>query len=324
MDRSDLNVSFTQPVSDKTLFELRRIPGVTRVEAVRYVPAVLRHGRESHRGAITGLPQNPVSDLALNRALDEDMAPIEMPKTGVILSSVLAEMLDIKAGEILTVEVREGRQPDLEIPVAGIAQALLGSPAYMDLDALNQALREPRRVSGAFLTIDAAQADAIYETLQDMPTIAGLSVKDEARDAFEVLMDTGAGAIRYVMGAIAFVITFGIVYNSARIAYAERARDLASLRVIGFTRVEVGFVLLGELAVVTLISLPVGAALGYFLSFGIAAGFSTDLYQIPAIFDPVSYGQAMLVVLCAAVVSGWLVKRDLDRSDLVKSLKTRE
>ncbi len=324
VDRSDLNVSFTQPVSDKTLFELRRIPGVTRVEAVRYVPAVLRHGRESHRGAITGLPQAPVSNLALNRALDADMAPIEMPKTGVILSSVLAEMLDIKAGEILTVEVREGRQPDLEIPVAGIAQALLGSPAYMDLDALNQALREPRRVSGAFLTIDAAQADAIYETLQGMPTIAGISVKDEARDAFEVLMDTGAGAIRYVMGAIAFVITFGIVYNAARIAYAERARDLASLRVIGFTKAEVGFVLLGELAVVTLISLPVGAMLGYFLSFGIAAGFSTDLYQIPAIFDPVSYGQAMLVVLCAAVVSGWLVKRDLDRSDLIKSLKTRE
>lgn len=336
VDRSDVNVSFTQPVSNKTLFELRRIPGVTRVEAVRYVPAVLRHGRESHRGAITGLPQaqgvnrggdrapNQVPNQALNRALDANMAPIEMPQAGMILSSVLADMLDIKPGEILTVEVREGRQPVLEIPVAGVAQALLGSPAYMDLDALNLALREPRRVSGAFLSIDAAHADTIYERLQDMPTIAGISVKDEARDAFEVLMDTGAGAIRYVMGAIAFVITFGIVYNAARIAYAERARDLASLRVIGFTKAEVGFVLLGELAVVTLLSLPLGAMLGYFLSFGIAAGFSTDLYQIPAIFDPVSYGHAMLVVLAAAVVSGWLVKRDLDRSDLIKALKTRE
>jgi putative ABC transport system permease protein len=137
-------------------------------------------------------------------------------------------------------------------------------------------------------------------------------------------MNQGAGAIRYVMGAIAFIITFGIVYNAARIALAERARDLASLRVMGFSRGEAGFVLLGELAVVTLLALPLGALMGYYMSFGIAAGFSTDLYQIPAIFDPVSYGQGILVVLGAALISGWLVKRDLDRVDLVEALKTRE
>ena len=119
-----------------------------------------------------------------------------------------------------------------------------------------------------------------------MPTVAGVSLKSDARVAMQKLMDQGAGAIRYVMGVIAFVITFGIIYNAARIAYAERARDLASLRVIGFTTGETGFVLLGELAVITLIAIPIGAVLGYYLSFGIAAGFSTDLYQIPAVFDP--------------------------------------
>ena len=137
-------------------------------------------------------------------------------------------------------------------------------------------------------------------------------------------MDEGAGAIRYVMGAIAFVITFGIVYNAARIAYAERARDLASLRVIGFTRGETAFVLLGELAVVTLVALPIGGFLGYYLSFGIAAGFSSELYQIPAVFDPASYGFAAMVVIGAAIGSGWLVKRDIDRAELVAALKTRE
>ncbi len=126
------------------------------------------------------------------------------------------------------------------------------------------------------------------------------------------------------MGAIAFVITFGIVYNAARIAYAERSRDLASLRVIGFTNGEAAFVLLGELAVVTLVALPIGAVMGYYLSFAIAAGFSTELYQIPAIFHPESYGFAAMVVVGAAIASGWLVKRDIDRADLVSALKTRE
>lgn len=320
VDRSDVTVSFTHPVSEKTLFELARLPGVQRVEPVRNVAAVLRNGLNSYRGALTGLPDDPV----LNRALDDQMQPITLPQSGVVLSRVLAEMLDIQPGDTLRVDVREGRQPLLDLPVSGIAESLLGAPAYMGLDALNAALREPGRVSGAYLMIDEAQGDPIYAALQDMPTVAGVSLKSQARDAFVTLMNTGAGAIRYVMGGIAFVITFGIVYNAARIALAERARDLASLRVIGFTKGEAAFVLLGELAVVTLVALPVGALMGYYMSFGIAAGFSTDLYQIPAIFDPVSYGQATLVVLTAAVVSGWLVKRDLDSSDMIEALKTRE
>ncbi len=320
VDRSDMTVSFTHPVSDKTLFELLSLPGVERAEPIRHVSVVMRHGLESHRGVLIGLP----SQSELYRALDAGLAPITLPEHGAVLSDVLATILGVDPGDTLTVDVREGRQPLLEIPIAGITQTLLGSPAYMDLDALNRALREPGRISGAHLSIDEAQADAIYALLQDMPTVAGVSLKHKARDAFVALMDQGAGAIRYVMGAIAFVITFGIVYNAARIAQAERAREMASLRVIGFTKGEAAFVLLGELAVVTMTALPVGALLGYYLSFGIAAGFSTDLYQIPAIFDPGSYGQAMLVVLGAALVSGWLVKRDLDRADLIDALKTRE
>lgn len=320
LDRSDVTVAFTHPVSDRVLFDLRRLPGVQRAEPVRYVGVVLHHGLSSHRSSLIGLPRDPV----LNRALDARMKPIHLPRDGVVLSDVLAGMLEAAPGDTLTVDVREGRQPLLTIPVSGTAESLLGSPVYMELEALNRVLREPGRISGAYLTIDATEADAIYTALQGMPVVAGVSLKHQARDAFQQIMNEGAGAVRYVMSLIAFVITFGIVYNAARIALAERARDLASLRVIGFTTGEVAFVLLGELAVVTVVALPLGAVLGYYLSFAMAAGFSTELYQIPVVFDPVSYGQAMLVVLGAALVSGWLVKRDLDRADLIAVLKTRE
>jgi putative ABC transport system permease protein len=320
VDRSDVSVTFTHPVSDKTLFELRRMPGVITAEPVRHVSVVLRNGPNSHRGAIVGLPEGAV----LNRALDSQTRPIEMPKKGLVLSRTLADILKIRSGETLTVELREGAQPVLQIPVAGIAETLMGSPAFMDLSALNRALAEPHRVSGAYLDIDENRTRDIVRALRDMPTVAGFSRKSDARDALVTLMNSGAGAMRYVMGALAFVITFGIIYNAARIAYAERARDLASLRVMGFTRGEAGFVLLGELAVVTLLALPLGGVLGYYLAFAIAEGFSTELYQIPAIFDPRSYGSAMLFVLGAAAASGWMVKRDLDRADLVQALKTRE
>ena len=320
IDRSDVMVSFNHAASEATIFNLRRMGGVTLAEPVRNVPAVLRNGRDTHRGVVTGL----APWARLYRALDSDLIKIPLRDGGVVLSTALADILNIRPGDMLTVEVREGRQPALQIPVTAVAESLLGAPAYMDLASLNRALREPNRVSGAYLSIDQARASEIYSALQDMPTVAGVSLKADAEVAFQTMMNTGAGAIRYVMGAIAFVITFGIVYNAARIAYAERSRDLASLRVIGFTKGEAAFVLLGELAIVTLVALPLGGIMGYYLSFGIAAGFSSEIYQIPAIFDPASYGFAAMVVIGAAVASGWLVKRNIDRVELVSALKTRE
>jgi len=320
VDRSDVTVTFTNPMSNKTIYELRQLPGVLYVEPVRVVPTILTNGLYTYRGAIIGLDQN----ARLFRAIDSDLGTIGMRQDGITLASGLADILHISPGDTLTVEVREGRQPVLQLPVTGVAETLLGSPAYMDIDALNRALREPNRVSGAYLSIDQARASTIYRALQDMPSVAGVSRKSDARQAFINLMDQGAGAIRYVMGVIAFVITFGIIYNSARIAYAERSRDLASLRVIGFTTGESGFVLFGELAVVTLIAMPLGAVLGHYLSIVIAAGFSTDLYQISAISSPESYGYAALFVLGASIGSGWLVKRDIDQVELVSALKTRE
>jgi putative ABC transport system permease protein len=320
VDRSDVTVSFTHAVSDKTLFELARMDGVLSVEPTRSVPAILRNGRLSHRGALTGMAEAP----RLYRALDADQSAIALRGEGIVLSRALSEKLDLRPGQMLSVEVPTGAQPVLSLPVVQIADPLLGAPAYLPLDALNRVLGEPGRVSGAYLSIDSAKAEAIYARLRDMPTVAGVSLKAQARDAFQRMMNEGAGATRYVMAALAFIITFGIVYNSARIAQAERARDLASLRVLGFTKGEAAFVLLGELAVVTLAALPLGAALGYGLSILIAQAYSTEIYQIPALFDPPSYGSAVLVVVGAALASGWAVKRDLDRTDLVATLKTRE
>jgi putative ABC transport system permease protein len=320
IDRSDATVSFIEPLSDKTALELGRMAGVIEVEPFRTVPVILRHGRHSYRGAISGL----VGEPRLNRAVDAAMQGIFIRADGLILGEALAQLLHIRPGQHLTVEVREGRRPQLQLPVAGIAQTLLGAPAYLELTALNRALREPGRVSGAYLRVDAAQGEALYRTLKDMPAVAGVSLRSDARAAFKKLLDSGAGAIRYVMAAIAAVITFGIVYNSARIAFAERARDLASLRVLGFTRGETAFVLLGELALITLLALPLGALLGYYLTQAISAGFSTDLYRIPLLLVPQSYGSAALAVLAAAAISGWLVKRDVDRLELVSALKTQE
>ena len=320
IDRSDVAVSFFEPMPAKTVYAMAHLPGVIEVEPVRSVGAVMRNGRESYRGSVTGL----LNGARLNRAVRKDMSDIAMPDEGIVLARALADSLNISPGEMLRVEVLDGRRPVIELPVAEVAETLLGAPAFMRFEGLNRALGEEGRVSAVYLRVDATRMDALYAALKDMPTVAGVTQREDARAAMQKLMDTGAGAMRYVMAAIAGVITFGIVFNAARIAFGEQARDLASLRVMGFTRGETAYVLLGELAVVVLLAVPLGIGIGYYLSFLIAAGFSTDLYQIPTGFRPDAFGSAGVAVLLATVISGALVRRDIDKVDLVETLKTRE
>jgi putative ABC transport system permease protein len=319
-DRSDMQVVFNEPLGPEALHSIRRLDGVIEAEGFRSVAVVLRHGLASHRGAVTGLPERP----RLSQALTLDLRPILMRKDGLILAQSLARKLGVQPGDVLTVEVLEGRRPVVDIPVAALTTALVGAPVYLEASAFNASLGEVGRVSGAYLRTDAAMSGALLEELKGMPGVAGVSPKADARASMRKIMDQGAGAIRYVMALVAGLITFGVVYNSARIAFAERAHELASLRVIGFTRGEAGFVLLGELGVITLLALPIGALAGTWLAGAIAAGFSSELYEVPGTVTAGDMAFAAIVVIVAALVSGFLVRRDADRLDLVSALKTRE
>lgn len=320
IDRSDVTVTLIDALSETIVHELQGIDGVIEVEPFRSVPAILRNGLRTYRGGIEGL----VAEPRLNRPIDGATQPLRMRADGVVVGTALADILGLAPGDALSVEVKEGHRLDLRLPVVAVADTLMGAPAYMEIDALNRALREPDRISGAHLRIDADRSAAVYRQIKNMPAVAGVSLREEARAALRKAMDSGAGATRFIMMALAAVITFGIVYNSARIAFAERERDLASLRVIGFTRAEASYILLGELAIIVVLALPTGAVLGQAMAQAVSAGFSTELYRIPTLFDPRSHGVAALAVMTAAVASGLIVKRDIDRIDLVSALKTRE
>lgn len=320
MDRGEMSVSFLTKQGPKALLELGRLPGVEHVEPSRGVSAIFRNGTYSYRGGIEGRQEFPV----LNRVIGAQEQPISMRREGVILSKPLAEILHLTPGDTMMAEIKEGHRPVLALPVIGVAETLMGAPAFMEIGALSRVLNEPGQITGASLTIDEAQLPALTDALKAMPMVAGISLKSDTREALVEIMNTGPGAVRFIMLAVAAVITFGIVYNSARIAFAERERDLASLRVMGFSRGEAAFVLLGELAVVTLAALPLGIGLGYGLTYLTVKGFSTDLYQIPVTYSPQGFGLAICAVLLAAAVSGLLVKRELDKVDLVAALKSRD
>ena len=318
--KDDLSVALTGPSSHRALYELRSLPGVNHAEPQRAIPVRLRAGQYHYRTGVQGL----TADGALHELLDTDLQTIHLPPEGVVLSEYLARQLRVKAGDSVTLEVLEGARPIRQVPVAAVVQQYIGVAAYMDIDALNRLLGEAQALTGAALLVDATARQAVYQQLKEMPKVAGVTSKAHAINSFYDTMGENLLVFAFINTLLAGTITFGVVYNSARISLSERSRELASLRVLGFTRAEVGYILLGELGLLTLLAIPLGFLLGRGLCAYMASALSSDLYQIPLITNPSSYAFAASVVLVCSLISSMLIGRQLKHLDLVGVLKTRE
>ena len=316
----DVTATFVEPTSAAARHEIARMPGVLDTEPFRAVPVRLRHGPRSRQVAILGLPAAP----RLNRVIGQTQGVVELPPDGLVLSTTLGEVLGVEVGEQVTIEVLEGARPVRTVLVARLVDEYMGTSAYMEIGALRRLMREGAVLSGAFLKVDPAEVDRLHARLKETPRVAGVSLARAAYESFQNTIGQTLGLMIGINLIFAAVIACGVVYNSARISLSERERDLASLRVLGFTRTEISLILLGELAVVTLLAIPLGLALGYGFCRGIIEALATELLRIPMVVEPASYAWAALAVALASALSGLVVRRRLDRLDLVAVLKSRE
>lgn len=318
--KEDMTVTFIEPTSGKAAHELRGLKGVEHVEVFRSVPARFRFEQRSYRTSIQGIE----AGNHLYFLLDTHLKPIDIPPAGIVLTDYLGNLLGIRPGDMLTVEVLEGSRPAREVPVIGLAKQYIGIMGYMNLSALNRLMREDDTISGAYLTVDPVDLPRLYRTLVEMPRVAGTFVReDEIRNFYE----TQAEVLLFftlVAMVLAGTIAFGVVYNTARISLSERSRELASLRVLGYTRTEISFIFLGELGLLTLAAIPLGFLLGRGMSIYLARAIESDLFRIPVLVGPATYSLAAAVVVVSACLSGLIVRHRLDHLDLVAVLKTRE
>lgn len=318
--RDDLTVTFVEPVSRQALYDLQGLYGVEHAEPFRSVPVRLRFEHRSYRTGIQGLG----SGGTLFRLLDTENRPVLLPPEGIVLSEQLGDILGLVVGDIVTVEVLEGSRPVRTVPVARFVRQYVGQGAYMEFDALARLLREGPAISGAYLAIDERYEDELYDRLKGMPRVAGIANrKNVIADFYELMAQNWLIMVLFIT-ILAGAIAFSVVYNSARIALSERGRELASLRVLGFTKGEIAYILLGELAVLTLAAIPLGFLMGWSLSYYLVQNLATELFTIPMIVEPSAYSFAAVVILVSAVASGLLIRRRLSRLDLIAVLKTRE
>jgi putative ABC transport system permease protein len=318
--RQDATVTFVEPRSPRAMSSVEHLPGVMDVEPIRSVPVRLRAGHRSRTLALTGLPETP----RLNRIVDRGGDVMSLPADGLVFSTMLGRILDVSPGDVIQVEVLEGMRFVRQIPVVMLVDDSVGLQAYMRIDALRAMLHEGEVITGAAVTLDPASIGRFYAAVKALPAIAGVALTAVTLQNFRETMAENMYLQIFLNVMFAGIIAFGVVYNSARVSLSERERELASLRVLGFTRGEISLILLGELAVLTLLALPVGAAIGYVLGEVIMTAFNNEVYRLSFVTSPATAAWSFLTVIAAAVVSGLLVRRRLDRLDLVAVLKTRE
>ena len=318
--RYDATVAFAEPRSRRSVYEVAHLPGVMETETTRVVPVRLRAGQRSRTLAVTGMVERPT----LSRVLDQRGGVVGIPPEGLVLSRALGEILEVRPGDGLQVEVLEGRRPIRDVNVAMLVDDRMGLQAYMHLDGVRRLLRESETVSSVAVTIDPAMLDRFYAQVKLIPGVAGVALREATLRSFRETMAEHMTLQIFINVIFAGIIAFGVVYNAARVSLSERSRELASLRVLGFTRGEISLILLGELAVLTMMALPLGAVMGYVLGDAVTAGLSNEIYRMSFVVSPATLAWSWLTVILAAGLSGVVVRRRLDQLDLVAVLKTQE
>ncbi|MGN6526264.1 MAG: ABC transporter permease [Burkholderiaceae bacterium] len=318
--RGDVSVWTYEPVDDIGRLELARLPGVTQVESTRFVPVLLVHGPRRERSLLRGYAPR----AELYRVIDMDRRQTLLEGRGLLLTDRLADKLGVRAGDTVVVEVLTGKARTLALTVSGTVREMMGLNAYLDRDTLNRLLGDGDVTTGWVLSVERGREAALLEASKALPQVAGAFSKATMLRNMQEISARNVRIMSTILTAFAAVISVGVVYNNARIALAERGWELASLRVLGFTRVEVSVLLLGEMALSIAIALPLGMLLGWGLVHGVSELLKSDQFFFPVAIQPRTYAWAALCVLVAGAGSGLVVRRRVDRLDIVAVLKTRE
>lgn len=318
--RSDAVVAFAQNRSSTVVYDMQHLPGVLSVETFRAVPVDLVNGQHTKRLAITSIDER----ADLNRVVDMHGRPIVLAAHGLTLTDYLAESLQLKIGDTVMVKLLEGDRRELRVPLSGTVSEMFGVQAYMPSPALNALLREQGSVSGAYVLLDPGAVEEFSRSVKATPAVSSVMVRKTAIQSFNDNYRENMDISTFYMVLFAVIIAFGVVYNSARIALSERATELASLRILGLTSMEITIILLGEQMILTLLAIPVGAFIGSLVVLWLPTAFASDLMRFPAMLTFRNFGLGVLTITSVALLTGVLLRRRLRKLDLIAVLKSRE
>ncbi|MFO0615414.1 MAG: FtsX-like permease family protein [Polyangiaceae bacterium] len=318
--REDVMVTFSAPRSASAIGELAALPGVMSAEALRVVPVRVRFGSRSRETVLTAHP----ADASLRRVIEQPLRAVTLPEHGLVVSDALARALGAGVGDELTLEPLEGDRVPRRATIVGTTTEMLGLGVHASMHEVEAMFDQEPLVTSALLRVDPARAAELDARLAALPRVAGVNRPREVARRFQDRSTESMRTTSVILTLFGVTIAIGVVYNNARAALSMRSRDLATLRVLGFTRREITLISFGEIfAQVALAVLP-GILIGRAFVVLTMSTVDQELIRFPTVITSGAYAFAVAVTLGAALVSALLMKRRLDELDLVGVLKARD
>lgn len=318
--RQDYTLTLMEPAGSAAAFEVALLPGVRRSEPFRSVPVRIRSAWRSRQVGLTG----HTAGRRLYPVLDMDLNPVPLEENTLALSQSLAQVLRVRPGDSVEIETLEGRRRKAALTVSHLVKDISGMAALMRIESVWRLLGEGPSISGAFLSADTTQRPRLDRAIKEAPRIAAVTSRRSLLDSFRNTMAENLLRMKFFNVLFSGIIAFGVVYNTARIAVAERGREFATLRVLGFTRLEVSRLLLVEVGLITAAGLPLGLLLGRLLAAFVVTALATESLRLPLVVNPATYAFALTVIAAASLLSAFIVRGKLDHLDLIAVLKARD
>jgi putative ABC transport system permease protein len=319
-DRQDATVSLVERRNASVVEDVAHLPGVVAVEPYREVPIRIRKGPLERRVMLNARP----ADADLSRIIDINLRPVVLPEGGLAISRWLAGRIDARAGDVVEIDLLEGQRHTISLSITTLVEDYFGMQGMMEAATLARLMREAPAVNAVNVSLDTTRLGEFYEAIKRLPAVAGLAPQRLSLVNFRKEMAVIVTTMATIYTGLAALIAFGVVYNSARISLSERARELASLRVLGFTHADVLRILLLELALLTVLAQPAGWGIGYGLAWLLKTKMEADVMRSRLVVDNATYALASVMVIAAALLSAFVVRRRLARLDLVSVLKTMD
>lgn len=322
VDLSDYTIALRDDVDGGAVNEALALPGVNRAEPKLNVACDFVKGNRRKRGTITGLTHGATMTVPRNLKGDE----IAVPPVGIVLTKRLAHILDVKAGDTVTFTPIKGVRAPHDVPVTGTVESMFGLPVYANYAYLNQLIGEEDAVSDIQLAgrLNEPQRTALFREVKKYPRLASLSRRTEAKKLIQTQFIDKIKSMTWVMIMFAAVIFFGSILNSSLISIAERQREIATFRVLGYHPTEVGSIFLREALLINMIGAVLGLPLGYYMLYAMAEQYQNDSFCMPCVVNPETWINSLILAFAFVIIAYLIIQRTINRLNWGEALKMKE
>lgn len=291
----------------KVLFRTMSIPMKnSRLSAYVYVPENLDSFHE---------------DVTLQNRLSKEQ--YELTDEGAVICEKTASLLDLEAGDLLTVE-KDNQQ--YQVRIASIVENYLGHYVYMTPKVYEETFGEKPEFRDIIFTLKEEyldEAEQIGQEILQYPSALSISYTTTIAEQVERMLGT-LGAVIVVLIVSAGMLAFVVLYNLNNINITERKRELATLKVLGFFDGEVSQYVLRENILLTILGIIFGSGFGIFLHRFIIVTVEVDSTMFGREIRPVSFLYCALLTSLFSIIVNVAMHFKLKKIDMVESLKSVE